>query len=326
MAVIHRFNPHHKPMATYTLVGLNVAVALLDIAGSGVMERAGWARGIDVQHGAYWRIFTSAWVHGSIMHILFNAYGIYVLGSIMERLHGWKPLVVVYFAALLGGGALAMVFMDPNIRLVGASGAAYGLFGAVLGFFYVRTGSIRGIMQIPMGRMLLIWLAFGVFISLQPGISMLGHLGGFVPGVFLGVFFEHRYLRSLDVYHKLGAGLMAASLIGLLVFACYPFTRASLHATQAMRAYERGDMQQGDEHLRAAQARPNRDDGTRLLVRHLELWRGGHASNPAEFQTGLLRWPLTHMGGIGGNPDRPYDFLQDGDVVTVPLETTRTLP
>jgi membrane associated rhomboid family serine protease len=329
MAAIHRYNPDSKPMATIVLVGLNITVAILDAANKGLLEHLGWARGIDIQYGEYWRMFTSGWVHINFIHIAFNAYGIYILGSLFERLLGWKPLLVVYFAALFGASALTMTFNDPMDLVLGASGSAYGLFGAVLGFFYVKAGSLRGLIEIPIARQLLLWLAIGVYISLQPGISFLGHLGGFIPGVFLGVFFEHRYMRNLDIFHKLGFGLMIVLIAGLSVFACFPVTRGSWHAAQALRAYEHGDFERGDKLLAQAQQRPMRDDGTRLLIQHLRVWRAGHERNPREFDMQVLRWPLTDASRrVEG---RPFDFLAmppgfDDATEAEPLDSEPDLP
>jgi membrane associated rhomboid family serine protease len=305
---IRRYNAGYAPPATLALVGVNVVIALADMVSNEYLMRLCWARGIDVQYGDYWRLFTCGWVHGDLKHIAFNAYGIYVLGSIFERLQGWKPLLVVYFAALLGGAGLAISFMDPNIPLVGASGAAYGLFGAVLAYFYAKTGSIRGLWEIPMARTLLIWLAIGVYMSLQPGISMLGHLGGFVPGVVLGIFFEHRYARQLDIYHKLSAGLVAVAIVLLLAFASAPLTRASWYGARAIRAYEAGDFERGDDLLEQARGRRMGRDGAVAFITHVRVWRRHHADDVV-----TLRWALTHPALIesGEAAGRPFHFLRD---------------
>lgn len=328
---IQQYNPNHIQSTTFTLVGLNVAIAIADIATGGMLERYGWARGIDVQYGEYWRIFTSGWVHANIMHIAFNAYGIYVLGTITERLYGTKPLLVIYFAALMGGSGLSMVFYDPNIPTLGASGAAYGLFGAVLGFFYVRTGSIKGIMQVPMGRQLLLWLGIGVFISLQPGISFLGHLGGFVPGIFLGVFYEKLYMRRVDVWHWVGLGMVAAMVAGACVYSCVPYNRASWHAVQALRAYESGDLALGDERLANARKRSMRNEGTQMLLAHLEAWRATQSGPPTPADLSDLRLPLTHPRGVTFKgehlPDLPFKFLRaPGEQSLEPLESPADEP
>lgn len=312
---VQRYNTEYTPPATMILAGVLVAISIADAFTGALLERVGWARGIDIQYGQYWRLLTSAFVHASVMHILFNAYGLWVLGVIFERLHGWRPLVLVFAASAVGGSALAMTFYDPNIPLVGASGGVYGLFGAVLGVMYVRTGSVRGIMQVPMGRQLLVWLGFGVVMSLMPGISMLGHLGGFVPGAVLGVFYEHRHKRELDIYHKLSVAVLALGIIGAAVFACVPFTRASWHACNAIRAYERGDDAAGDAHFATARGKRARDAGSRDLLEHLELW-----TLSPERDLNELRAPLTHPEGlvIDGRrvPEMPFSFLtRKGDVL-----------
>jgi len=310
---IRRYNPGYKPPVTLVLVGLNIAISLLDMARGGELERMFWARGIDIQYGDYWRLFTCGWVHASLMHLAFNAYGIYVLGSTFEQLHGWRPMLLVYLVSLLGGSALAMAFMDPAIPLVGASGAAYGLFGAVLGFFYARTGSVKALIQIPYARTLLLWLGFGVYMSLQPGISMLGHVGGFVPGVLLGVYFEHRYTRKLDLYHHLGVGIMALGIALLVAFACAPFTRASWYGARALRAFEAGEAERGDDLLQQAEKRRQRDEGTKKFIHHLRVWREANRAEPEAATIEVLRYPLTHPRGIGGDDGetRWFDYVRD---------------
>jgi hypothetical protein len=209
--------------------------------------------------------------------------------------------------------------MDPNVPLVGASGAAYGLFGATLALFYAKTGSIRALWDIPMARSLLIWLGFGVYMSLQPGISLLGHLGGFVPGVVLGIFFEHRYARQLDIYHKLSAGLVAVAILLLLAFASVPFTRASWWGTRAMHAYEAGDFERGDELLAEARRRNMGHEGAAAFITHVRVWRRDYSDDIES-----LRWALTHPGLIkGGAADgMPATFLIDPETA-VTLDEAR---
>lgn len=310
---IRRYNPGYKPPATLALVGVNVGIAIIDMLSGGMLERLFWARGIDIQYGEVWRLFTCAWVHADIMHIAFNAYGIYVLGMLTEQMHGWKSLLLIYLASLLGGSALAIAFMDPGTPLLGASAAAYGLFGAVLGSFYARTGSIADLWQIPLARTLLIWLAFGVYLSLRPGVSLLGHLGGFVPGLVLGIFFEHRYRRELDIYHKLGATLVCASIALLLAFCIAPFTRSSWYAARSLRAFESGNMETGDQLLTTAEKKNRANEGSRKLLTHLHTWRKWNAADPDEFSIEILRWPLTHTRGLAGTEAAgqvvPYWYL-----------------
>lgn len=295
MAIRH-YNPNAKPPVTLALVGINVAIALIDMFSGGYLERLFYARGIDIQYGQYWRVFTSAWVHADLIHIAFNAFGLYILGNIVERVMGLRALLVVYFVSLFGGTGLALTFGDSTTPLLGASGAVYGLFGAVLGYFYTKTGSIRGILEIPMGRMLLLWLGLNIWISVtDESISFLGHAGGFVAGTIFGVYFEHRYMRQLDVYHRLSAVLVLAVVLAMSAFSMFPVTRASWYASQALRAYEHDDFERGDELMDDAESRNMRDEGTRQLITHLKLWRVGNEALPRKYDRDVLRLPLTHV-------------------------------
>lgn len=287
-----RYNTRYTPPATLVLITLNLLVAAMDLASDAYLERLFYARGIDVYYGEVWRVVGAGFAHANLLHLGMNCYGIWVLGVIFERLHGWRVFCVVYFAALLGGNALGLLFYDPATPMLGASGAAYGLFGAVLGYFYAKTGSLRGLAAIPMARQLLVWLLIGVVISLRPGISLLGHVGGFVPGVLLGLYFELRYARRADLYHHLSAAALVAIVLAATIYAAFPWHRGAWHAGRALAAYERGDLELGDSLLARARSRGTSGGGA-SLTRHLELWREGNRSNPREFDLQVLRWPLT---------------------------------
>lgn len=309
-----RYNTRYTPPATLALITLNLLVAAWDLATDAWLERFLYARGIDVYYGEIWRVVGAGFAHASLLHLAMNCYGIWVLGVILERLHGWRVFCVVYLTALLAGNALGLLFYDPATPMLGASGAAYGLFGAVLGYFYAKTGSLRGLAEIPMARQLIIWLIIGVFISLRPGISLLGHVGGFVPGVLLGWYFELRYARRADLYHHLSAAALVVIVLAAGVYAAYPWHRGSLHAGRALAAYERGELELGDTLLARAKARGAGGSGA-SLVRHLELWREGNQSNPREFDLDVLRWPLTPRRLPPPETATPV-FLTDDMIVT----------
>jgi membrane associated rhomboid family serine protease len=315
MAIL-RYNPHAKPTVTIALIIANAVVGIGDIATNGMLERMFWARGIDIFYGEYWRLFTSAWVHADLMHLAFNCYGLWILGSILERMIGWKRMLWIYFVSLFGGSGLALVFYDSGTMMLGASGAVYGLFGAVLGVMFAMTGSLRGLLQIPMGRVLLLWLGFGIYISVTvPGISLLGHVGGLIPGALLGIYFEHLWRKQVDIYHHLTAGLVGVAVVGLCLVSVFAPTRAAPQLVQALKAYEQGDFERGDELIEEAPSR-RMDDGATQLLEHLRTWRRANLSNPEEFDNAMLRWPLSHREPLGtvrvrgpfGERERPRAF------------------
>ncbi|MCC7509759.1 MAG: rhomboid family intramembrane serine protease [Planctomycetes bacterium] len=326
---LRRYNTEYTPPATLGLIIASVAVAMLDIANGGLFERLLWARGIDIQYGQYWRLLGAAFVHADMMHIAFNMYGLWVLGVIFERLQGWRATLIVYFVSLFGASGLTMVFYDPMTPVVGASGAVYGMFGAVLAFFFVKAGGrVSGLWEIPHARMLLVWLALGVYQSFRPGVSLLGHLGGFVPGIVLGLYFEQRYARKLDLWHTLAVGMTGAAVVFLCVFACVPVTRSSWYSVRALRAYESGELERGDELLAQAGRRSRTKEGAQLLYVHLTVWRRYHQAQPKQYPVSVLRWPLTHPRGIT-EPDSAgawFNFVRDPEDDSEALESDSFAP
>lgn len=135
-----------------------------------------------VLRGEYYRLFTAMFLHGDIQHLAFNMYSLYALGSNLERMMPkWKYLSL-YMIAGLGGSYLSHLMMG-NIVSIGASGAIFGLLGALIGYVMkyremFRRGALTNLVVIAG-----INLAWGF----QPGsgIDNFGHLGGLISGFLL---------------------------------------------------------------------------------------------------------------------------------------------
>ena len=127
-----------------------------------------------------WTILTGAFLHGGLLHILFNMLSLYWVGRAIEPVLGWWRFLTVYLVSALGGSAfiLAWCLIQPSeilVGTVGASGAVFGLFGAV--FVLQRLG---GADTTPILTLLGINLVYGFLAS---GISWQAHIGGAVVGV-----------------------------------------------------------------------------------------------------------------------------------------------
>jgi membrane associated rhomboid family serine protease len=131
---------------------------------------------LGVAHGQLWRLVTSGFLHENILHIAFNMWVLYVFGTMLERVIGGRRLAIVYFVSLLCGSLLALVTTPHGITL-GASGAIFGLMGAVVMILLERGIPI---MQSGVGWVIVINLVFSFTMS---GISWGGHIGGLVGGV-----------------------------------------------------------------------------------------------------------------------------------------------
>ncbi len=295
MPEIRKYNPDSvKAPVTIALIVLNVIAAIVDMATGEMVSRLFWVRGFDVYYGEYWRVFTSGWAHANLMHLGFNMWGLWILGSMFERLNGPKRMLVVYLVSLMSGSGLALLFSDPAQATLGASGAVFGLMGAVTAFFYVKAGSVGGMLRMQGGRQIMFWLVLNAVFSAMPGISFLGHFGGFVPGLILGVYYEKAYEREADIYHHASAGLLVVGVLAMCVYACVPFNKPGWMAMRAVKAYEHNDEATGDEWLEKAEAKdPPNDTGAGALVVVLRMLRDSKSWVPVPAMEALTSRILT---------------------------------
>lgn len=180
---------------TTMLIAVNVIVFILQmVPGLGITEW-GINYGPLTLSGQYWRFFTPAFLHGGIFHIAVNMWCLWSLGRLSERLFGkWQTLAIYMVTGV--GGALLSIASNPNHAELGASGAVFGIVGAVM------AGVKFGDLNISMGEKRAIFssaVSFAV-LNFVLGFSALGssgilggrvdnmcHLGGFVTGLLLGL-------------------------------------------------------------------------------------------------------------------------------------------
>lgn len=198
----------YQPWVTWGIIGLNVLVfvggsliggslnfGLFSGGGNEVIARFG-VYAPAVAAGEWWRIFTSAFVHAGLLHILFNMYALYLFGPILEQMYGHLEYAVLYLLCAVGGSVLT-ILLDPQQLAVGASGAIFGLFG--LAFVVSRrhhvatTRQARALLN-QAGTLLVINL---VFTFAVPGISWTGHVGGLIVGAVLGFLLPPRQVQTL---------------------------------------------------------------------------------------------------------------------------------
>lgn len=160
---------------TLALMAANISLFAAQFATQDALTNFGLLYGPFVQEGQYWRIISSAFLHGSILHIAFNMYLLYMLGPQLEQALGSIRFSLMYFGSLIGGtlAVLTFGFMQPTL---GASGAVLGLAGAMFITLWGRGVSptkspVFGLVVLNLGLPLLI-----------PGISFWGHFGGVVAG------------------------------------------------------------------------------------------------------------------------------------------------
>ncbi|SEG77421.1 Membrane associated serine protease, rhomboid family [Nonomuraea solani] len=166
------------PFVTYTLLVINVLIfGAQYLTGDRITsELFMWPAGVALGD-QYYRLITAAFVHGGIFHILFNCWALYAVGPYLEQAFGHVRYVALYLVSALGGSVLSL-WLDPITQpTVGASGAIFGLFGAVFVVGRKLNLDVRGIA-------VLIALNLGITF-LVSGISWTGHIGGLVTGSVL---------------------------------------------------------------------------------------------------------------------------------------------
>jgi membrane associated rhomboid family serine protease len=172
---------------TTLLVGLIALSYLIQLLLPGY-EEALWISGAEYQQGQYWRLFTVALVHGGFFHLGFNLYALHILGTPVEQFFGRTRYIIILLASLFFGSLASVLFNNPYIASVGASGMVFGLFGA-LALISARVGvEWRGIIGI-----VLINFALGFIIG---GVDWRAHLGGLLGGTLITIALgSYRYLR-----------------------------------------------------------------------------------------------------------------------------------
>lgn len=204
----------HRPTATYVLLALIGVTYAAQFLTGGIVTQAFlyWPPFTAIEP---WRMVTTMFVHSpsSIFHILFNAYSLYILGTLVERLIGPARFVALFFLAGVGG-SVAVLWLSPMSAVVGASGAIFGLFGAL---FVIQRSFGGANVQLMIVLALNLVLGFVV-----PGISWQAHIGGLLVGALVaGILVKTRGAHQAKTQRfqliMVSVGLVAATLAGALI-------------------------------------------------------------------------------------------------------------
>ncbi|MBJ8346414.1 rhomboid family intramembrane serine protease [Antrihabitans sp. YC2-6] len=211
------------PVVTYALIALNVLVfAITAVQSSNLMDNergsrlfADWALWAPaVANGEFVRVVGSGFLHFGPVHLLVNMLALYVVGKDVELVLGWARYLAVYLTSLLGGAAAVLALQD-NAVTAGASGAIFGLFGA-MAVILIRIRQSPG----PVLAMIVINVIISVSI---PGISLWGHLGGLAAGTAatVGLLFAPGWLRraGTNVTDSTARLVGWLTVVGVAVFA-----------------------------------------------------------------------------------------------------------
>ena len=181
---------------TYDLIAINVLVFAAMVAG-GVsftqptpLDVANWGGDfgpLTLGEHQWWRLLTSCFVHFGIIHIGFNMYVLYQIGPFIEMAFGRVRYLLIYFLAGLGG-SLVSVWIHPMAVGAGASGAIFGLYGAVFGFLLIKRRSLDPAVTKSIAKSAGIFVLYNVvYGSITRTTDLSAHFGGLVAGFVVGM-------------------------------------------------------------------------------------------------------------------------------------------
>ncbi len=180
---------------TWILIGLNVlaylVLALLSQNFLTIDQNALVAMGAQynaaVAQGQYWRIFTAMFLHFSILHIGLNMLSLFFIGPAVELFYGKWRYLVLYLVSGIVGGIASYLFLPADYLAAGASGAIFGIFGALGAFYFVNRRALGPAGNAMIGNWVF-WLLLNLVYGFSvPGIGWQDHLGGLIAGLVLGM-------------------------------------------------------------------------------------------------------------------------------------------
>jgi membrane associated rhomboid family serine protease/Flp pilus assembly protein TadD len=208
---------------TQVLFGANLAVFLAMALASGtVMDFSGKTilafganYGPYTLSGDWWRLFTYMFLHGGLIHIAFNMWCLWDLGALAESLYGRWTFLCVYLLTGIAAG-ISSVGWNPGVLSVGASGAIFGLAGALISSFYLGEFSLPSFALRGTLTSLLFFAGFNLlFGRMFSGVDNAAHVGGLVSGLILGALIAKIAPQSDLSVHRVGVlSVVALAVLG----------------------------------------------------------------------------------------------------------------
>lgn len=193
--------PTYRPRATQIMLGLLVVIFIYEAAAVGsfdpannpfLLDRLGAKDNDAIRAGEYWRLITAMFLHANFMHIAFNGYALHAFGQQIERFYGTGRFLAIYFLAGLAG-SIASFWFNPY-PAVGASGAIFGLLGAMGAFFWTHRRLLGAVARAQIwNALLMVALNIGLGLTVSQAIDNLAHAGGLLGGLLAGLALAPRY-------------------------------------------------------------------------------------------------------------------------------------
>jgi rhomboid protease GluP len=235
-----------KVYVAHALIAVNALIFVaMVMSGVGLMSPASeslisWGAnyGPRTTGGEWWRLFTCMFLHAGIIHVGMNMLVLHNIGPFVERLTGNAGFLILYVFAGLAGSVLSIAW-QPYVLSVGASGAVFGMYGALIGFLVRRRGSIPREVLADLQKSAIAFLGYNLIFGLtQKGIDMAAHLGGVIGGFAGGYWLSHP-LDASGASGRLRRNALLA-VVGLALIA--GLTQVLPHGTDVQAVLKRFDV------------------------------------------------------------------------------------
>ncbi len=210
------FRPKY-PVITYSIIALNVLLYIIPQL-FGAHDYEIYNFGLHhalVTSGQFYRLLTSAFVHGSILHLLCNCYALYVIGSQLESFLGKTKYFIVYLVSALCGSLMSIVFVRDSFS-IGASGAIFGLMGALVYFGYHYRVYLGNIIRSQIIPLICLNLILGFTLS---GVDNFAHIGGLIGGFLITIGLGVKYKSS--TFEKVNGLIVTLIYIAFLAYMAF---------------------------------------------------------------------------------------------------------
>lgn len=206
------------PWASFIIIGICIAMTVFvnllatknDIFASAILLGAYYKTFVLAGY-EYWRLLTGGFIHIDIFHLLVNMMALMNIGIMLERLYGKKKYLIILLSGILIGNAFVFVGQG-NVLTVGISGGLYALLGSLAIYAYDN-----GWLKQPQFRNQLLFIfSINLLINFMPNISVLGHMGGLLAGLLLGIVFsETPHLKALRTNARFAGIVMILAMLPL---------------------------------------------------------------------------------------------------------------
>lgn len=202
-----------KPIITYIFIILNVLIFLLAKLNVNVVYELFIHKNIG---NDFYRLITAAFTHYDLLHLLFNMYSLYIIGSQIESFFGKCKYVIIYLFSAILGSLMSITFMTDNGASLGASGAIFGLFGSLIYFGYHYRLYLGTVLKSQIIPLVIFNLAIGF---LSTNIDNAAHIGGLIGGTVMSMALGVKYKSSVS--DKINGIIISIILLGFLFYTAF---------------------------------------------------------------------------------------------------------